>query len=644
MLEWDIVTKQGEQRAVELSGTVVDTGCSLEIQAIVRDITDRRKNECRIRKLSLAVEHSPASVVITDKDGRIEYVNPKFEEITGYTLDEIRGQNPRVLKSGEMTQAVYSNLWKTITAGGTWQGEFHNKKKDGGLYWEAASISPIRQSNGDITHFVAVKEDITEKKQAEDNLRASEERYRNLFDRNLAGVFRSTPEGVLLDANDACIRVFGFDNRRDFLAQNASCLYPNGERERMIELLKQNGHLNDHEMRFVRRDGSPGWLLLNATLLEQPNRNSFYLEGSLFDITARKRMEEQLRGAVESADSANRAKGEFLANMSHEIRTPMNGIIGMADLALDTDLTDEQREYLSTVKSCASSLLSLINDILDFSKIEAGRLEIETAEFDLRGLCGVAMKSLALRAHEKHLELLLDVAEGIPHVLMGDPTRIQEVLLNVVNNAIKFTDKGEVSVKIAREGVTAESILLHFSVNDTGIGIPTEKQEAVFQAFAQADASTTRKYGGTGLGLAICKHLVERMGGSIWVESQVGAGSTFHFTIRVGTTANQNHAADSEPDITGLKVLVVDDNPTNLRILTKQLKRRGASPEVAGNGEAAIAAVKRARESGRAFRVILTDARMPVMDGFELAREIRRARGWIIGTINHHDAHFRSCA
>ena len=374
----------------------------------------------------------------------------------------------------------------------------------------------------------------------------------------------------------------------------------------------------------IHGDSSPGgatdrdWLV-SYYPVKSPDGSTRYVGGVVQDVT-------ELKRAKENAEAASRAKSEFLANMSHEIRTPINGILGMTELTLDSHLTREQQENLGMVKSSADSLLQMINDILDFSKIEARKLELDPIPFLLRDSLAATLKALGLRATAKGLELICEVSSDVPDALRGDPLRLRQIITNLVGNAIKFTEHGEVAIRVdaVDDAPEASFVLLHFQVRDTGIGIPADRQQVIFEEFMQADNSTVRKFGGTGLGLAITTQLVALMGGRVWVESEIGAGSTFHFTVRLDKDSSPALTMPSSPvSLEQLPVLVVDDNATNLKMLRDVLTNWRMRPTAVNSGSSAIAVMKKACTSGDPFSLVLLDAVMPEMDGFAVAAQIK---------------------
>jgi polar amino acid transport system substrate-binding protein len=498
--------QSGEYRWFRTMGQALwdDSGQAYRMAGSIVDITEGRLAQEQARKLSRATKNSPASVVITDKNGTIEYVNPTFCKVTGYSEEEAIGNNPRVLKSGNLPESFYKNLWQTILSGKTWRGDFINCKKNGEEYWESASISPIKNNEGEITHFVAVKQDITE----------------------------------------------------------------------------------------------------------------------------RKHMEEELIRARHAADEANKAKGDFLANMSHEIRTPMNAVIGMAHLALKTDLSPKQRDYLKKIQSSANALLGIINDILDFSKIEAGKMDIEAVDFNLEDVMENLANLVTVKAREKEdLEVLFNTNWEVPRFLVGDSLRLGQVLINLSNNAVKFTDSGEIVVSTELLKRNEDRVTLKFSVRDTGIGLTEEQAGKLFQSFTQADTSTTRKYGGTGLGLAISKKLVNMMGGEIWVESEYGQGTTFNFTADFGLGKERaKKRFVTSTDLRGTKALVVDDNITSREILKDMLESFTFEVTMAASGQEGITELENAPQD-QPFELVVMDWKMPEMDGIEAAWVIKSHPG-----------------
>jgi len=838
-------------------------------------------------RLAEAVAQAGEAIVITDLHGTIEYVNPAFTQITGYSAAEALGQNPRILKSDKQNQAYYADLWHTILGGRDWHGELVNRRKDGSLYTEEMTITPVCGPSGAVTNFIAIKQDITERERVVQDMRQSEGKLRTLISNIPDVLWTMDANGKIVFMSDNMERVSGF-SPHDTCSHGVSlffeCLHPDdaGRVRASLEALFTTGAPHDVECRARRKDGEWIWIHDRATSTYEKD-GKFYADGLFTDITARKRAAEALRNsedqlrlllestaeaiygidldgnaifanpaclrmlgyhsledvigknmhflihhsrpggrpypveecrifqafrsgegthvddevlwradgtsfpaeywshpvkkdgkvvgsviafldisqrkhaeeetrkffslvenswdfigvaslageilymnpagqkllgidgvdfpppkaisdcvtgiawqrirevgiptlmemghwesetqfqnvktlepiemligasliidsqsgrprcmsviarditqrkqaerellrAKEAAEEANRSKSDFLANMSHEIRTPMNGILGMTDLVLDTELTPQQRQDLNTVKSSADSLLRVVNDILDFSKIEARKLDLERIEFSPKCCIETACKSLGLRSAEKNLELVCHCAADVPAIVLGDPGRLRQIVLNLVGNAIKFTKQGEVVVCAETWSGAADQGNLHFSVRDTGVGIPPEKQKAIFEAFTQADTSSTRQFGGTGLGLTISSQLVSLMGGRIWVESEPGIGSTFHFTVRM-EAANPPSPQPVRPAaaiLEDLPVLVVDDNATNRHILGELLSGWGMRPTLSAGASDALTCLRQAGNMGAPYPLLITDSQMPFMDGLTLVEHIQR--------------------
>jgi PAS domain S-box-containing protein len=567
-------------------------------------------------------------IFTTSLEGEIRTVNQRVSEVCGFPFSELVGH-----RIGEFfTEPRWEQVEDLIPAfleKRRWTGTVRAciKKTGEVLYFDCVLQAIVK--DGQVVGVSALARDITVQ-------RDSEIRFTELFETIQEGVYFCDHEGTLLDVNPAMVRLLGYSRRGELVGTNIGKLYFDMPENPFPERKQTNLSASlTREITLRRKDGTPIICIDNSNAVGDAFGRMIRHQGTLVDITVRKRSEEELQKAKEAAETANTAKSAFLAHMSHEIRTPMNAVIGMAELALGTDLTLEQREYLTMVRESGKSLLRLINDILDFSKIEAEKLELDFTDFSLRQSVSEMVKILGVRARQKGLELSVDIPAEVPDGVLGDPGRLRQVLSNLVDNAIKFTERGAVILRIEKDSQSGEDVLLHFSVADSGIGIPEEKQQLIFEAFAQADNSTTRKFGGTGLGLSISSRLVQLMSGKIWVESETNRGSTFHFTARFGLQKQQEKSAHSQgservsvslasrpPDRerrNELRILLVEDNTINQILAQRLVQMRGDQIVVASNGREALAALERER-----FDLILMDVQMPEMSGIEVTQAIRR--------------------
>ena len=576
----------------------------------------------------------------TPPDYSISYVNPAVEKITGYTQQEFLETQSRFFLREDREQPELSSVRAALFAGRECQAVLRQHRKDGMLFWAQFTLSPVQDKQGVVTHFIGIGEDITQRKNAEQALRDSENRMQAILDNSPAVICVKNTHGRYVLVNRVFETLFHVDratlrDRTDydiFPREIASVFRANDQEVLKAQVPVQLEEVAPHD------DGLHTYISTKFPLRDT-NGVIYGLCGISTDITERKRAEYELERAHQKAEAASKSKSEFMANISHEIRTPMNAIIGMTELTLDTTLSPEQRTYLVAAHTSANDLLTLINDILDYSKIEAGKMELHSEPLRLREWLDRTLQPFRFRAREKGLLLDREVEKAVPDALIGDVVRLRQVLVNLVSNAVKFTDHGDVTVSVdfaeggRPDGASPSSppaiAQLIFAVADTGIGISKEKQRTIFQAFTQADASITRHYGGTGLGLAISNQLAVMMGGRLWVESEPGHGSRFYFSVALavdpapawdGVAAIQS-GAEAEPLRFGppLRVLVAEDNSVNLELITTVLRKMGHTVEVATNGYQALGALDR-----HAFDVVFMDVQMPDLDGIKATREIRR--------------------
>jgi len=603
---------------------------------VVEDVSQRKRNEERIYKLSLAVEQSSNMVMIANLDGNIEYVNQAFVNATGYSRDEVANKNPRLLQSGKTPKASFEAMWASLVKGEVWKGELINKRKDGSEYIESALFSPVRQNDGTVTHFLAIKEDITAQKYAEAQMLNLLQEQKAILDSELVGIIKLRGRQFVW-INQSFERLTGY-SKEVLLGQNTRLLYQNDTeyqdiyREAYLKI--NNGSAYRSEKQFVCHGGVLRWFEISGCVLSPDNDDTIW---TFVEIDDRKRFEAELISARDIAESAARVKSEFLANMSHEIRTPVNAILGLSYLVLDKPLTEEVRDYLEKINTSSESLLGILNDILDFSKIEAGKLMIEYRQFNLHLLLENLHNLFLARAEEKQLEFSVDISSGVPRNLIGDALRIRQILTNMISNAIKFTEQGQVRVDVILQEAGQSHVSVRFSVLDTGIGISPADQLKLFQPFSQLDSSITRRFGGTGLGLEISHKLLNLMGTDFQVESVKGQGTVFSFELQMGIGIMEQLSEINQLPVerkagmfssalrkrgeylTGARILVAEDNRINQQVVSAFLKLSGMQVEIANNGKEALQCLETNR-----YDAVLMDVHMPEMGGMEATTQIRK--------------------
>ena len=593
-----------------------------------RDITERKladealgQSEEKYRQL---VENISDVFFLLDEASMITYISPAITQLSGYTPEEIIGRPFGEFVHPDDLSFVAQSVHKTLADHAPTSAECRIQTKGGETRW-IRSAAQLIIKDGQVKGIQGAMADITDRKLAEDALRQEKEYTSRIVEQTPALVCGITPEGTTVFVNPSVSRVSGYQ-AEEIVGKNWwQTLYPGDEYHQVEQLFEHMEHANvsEYEMTLTTKTGEKRIVAWSSINRLDDQGNLIEVIGIGNDITERKQMEQDLQAAKDTAEAASRSKSEFLATMSHEIRTPMNGVIGMTSLLLDTDLNVEQQEYAKTVRNSANALLTIINDILDFSKIEAGKMETEPISFDLRTAIEEMVELLVPATAERNIELILDLAPTIPTHVVGDPGRIRQILTNLAGNAIKFTRTGHVFITVESEEEGDGHAQLRFAVQDTGIGVPEDKLEHLFDKFTQADASTTREYGGTGLGLAICKQLVTLMGGTIGATSTPGAGSTFWFSLRLPISEQIEPDAFPVADLKEVRTLIVDNNVVNRRVLHAQLTRWGMQPDSVASAAEALAALRRASSAGTPYQIALLDHHLLDIDGETLGRSIK---------------------
>ncbi len=648
------MTKSGTMIDVLVTAAAVNrSDGSRGIVALYEDVTERRRSEAQVRELSerLAAVLGAAtqvSIIATDLDGIITVFNAGAEQMLGYRADEVVEVEPfeRILVASEITARSRDVLRETghqvegfevlvepARRGSYDQREWTYVRKDGKRLTVELVVTPLRDGNGQIAGFLGVATDVTQRNRQAAALREAEAHFRQLLDSSGEGIYGVDGDGRITFFNPEASNLTGY-SLKDALGRDAHDLLhhtrPDGTSYAVSDCpisqaFRTGQGIRLEEEVFWKKDGSAFPVALTAFPMRELGGGVSGAVITFADTSERVAARAAIEHAREAAEQTARTRSAFLANMSHEIRTPLNAILGLTELLFDTPLAPEQRHSLELVRGAGETLLTLLNDILDLSKIEADQLRLESIPFDPEHLIESTLALLAIRAREKRLDLITDVQAGVPVSVRGDPTRLRQILTNLVGNAIKFTDRGEVVVGVGkRDPSTDGDVLLHFTVRDTGIGIPADKLEAIFEEFTQADSSTTRRYGGTGLGLAICRRLVRLQGGELRVESEVGKGTEFSFSLRFPVEKATATPALGTPAALIAKILVVDDNETNRRIVREMLQAAGSHVEETGDASTVHRTLLDAVAEKKPYALVILDGQMPEIDGFSLAAELRK--------------------
>lgn len=620
--------RNGEIRYFETSGVPVynPAGKLSGYIGVSRDITKRYLAEKELHKLSMVVQQSPNTVIITNLEGRIEYINPAGCTVSGFTSDELNGRNPSIFSSGNTPPETYSTLWKTLKSGNEWKGIFHNKKKTGELYWESALIVPLRDKAGNITNYLGVKEDITKKLQAETALKESEQRYRQLFESSPDAIFLADTEtGMLIDANAAACNMLGrsLDEIKQF---HQTMLHPPKKKEIVSEMFSDHitssktNELNvPIESSVLRSDGSEISVEILASTTFIAGRQ--VLQGVFRDVTERRLAREELLKAKEKAEASDKLKSAFLNNISHELRTPLNGIIGFSDMITQMDNTAEDRlEFSKMIKRSSARLVNTITSYMDISMLVSGNTQIIKRSFSLNVFLDKIHDQIIESCNSRNLTLHINKKTDNDILILTDENLFTKIFTHLLDNAMKFTKAGSITI-----GYENKESLHQFSVSDTGKGISKDALSVIFEIFMQADLSTSRGYEGSGLGLSIAQGFVKLLGGNVWVESDGQTGSVFYFTIPEKTSSHgiytQTETGHQGSQNDQYVVLIAEDEDSNFKYLEIVLKKAMYKVLRASNG---IEAVEKCR-SHPEIDILLLDLKMPGMDGFEAAKRIRKS-------------------